>query len=80
MVSNNVCPHCGSPLMKIDRYGEVLIGCIDCNRWGHSGDKKLTFELLCADLSVCPLMTHSGHSANPPTVRRSVQRGVTTHP
>ncbi len=25
MVSNNVCPHCGSPLMKIDRYGEVLI-------------------------------------------------------
>jgi hypothetical protein len=28
--------------MKIDRYGEVLIGCIDCNRWGHPGDKKLT--------------------------------------
>jgi hypothetical protein len=50
MVSNNVCPHCGSQLMKIDRYGEVLIGCIDCNRWGHSGDKKLTLELLQEDL------------------------------
>ena len=28
MVSNKVCPHCGSPLMKIDHYGEVLIGCV----------------------------------------------------
>ena len=22
MVSNKVCPHCGSPLMKIDHYGD----------------------------------------------------------
>ncbi len=29
------CPSCGSPLVKIDHYGEVLIGCIDCNRWGR---------------------------------------------
>jgi hypothetical protein len=36
--------------MEIDRYGEVLIGCIDCNRWGHPGDKTLTLELLQDDL------------------------------
>ena len=47
---NKVCPHCGSPLMKIDHYGEVLIGCIDCNRWGRPGDKKLTLEMMEDDL------------------------------
>ena len=31
--------------MKINHYGEVLVGCIDCNRWGHPGDKKLTMEM-----------------------------------
>ena len=35
------CPSCGSPLMRIDYYGEVLVGCVECNRWGRSGDKKL---------------------------------------
>jgi hypothetical protein len=24
--------------MNIDHYGEVLVGCIHCNRWGHPGD------------------------------------------
>jgi hypothetical protein len=24
---------------------EVLVGCIDCNRWGHPGDDKLIMEL-----------------------------------
>jgi hypothetical protein len=38
------------PLMRIDYYGEVLIGCIDCNRWGYPGDKKLTMELQEHDL------------------------------
>jgi hypothetical protein len=32
--------------MKIDHYGQVLIGCIDCNRWGHPGDTKPVMELL----------------------------------
>jgi hypothetical protein len=27
--------------MEIDHYGEMLVGCIDCNRWGHPGDEKL---------------------------------------
>ena len=36
--------------MKIDHYGEVLVGCIDCNRWGHPGDDKLIIELMESDL------------------------------
>ena len=38
---NKVCRYCNRPLMRVDYYGEVLIGCIDCNRWGYPGDKKL---------------------------------------
>jgi hypothetical protein len=30
--------------------GKVLIGCIDCNRWGHPGDDKLIMELMDSDL------------------------------
>ena len=26
-MSNKICPNCGSPFMKIDDYGAVLIGC-----------------------------------------------------
>ncbi|MGB0055588.1 MAG: hypothetical protein WBQ20_02285 [Methyloceanibacter sp.] len=37
-MSDKVCPHCNRPLMEIDHYGEVLLGCIDGNRWGHLGD------------------------------------------
>jgi hypothetical protein len=36
--------------MRIDYYGEMLIGCIDCNRWGRPDDKKLIMELLEDDL------------------------------
>jgi hypothetical protein len=27
------CPHCEEPLIEIDHYGELLIGCIVCNWW-----------------------------------------------
>ena len=47
---NKACRYCNRPLMKIDHYGEVLIGCIDCNRWGHPGDKELIMEMLQDDL------------------------------
>jgi len=36
--------------MKIDQCGEELVGCIDCNRWGHPGDDKLVMELMDSDL------------------------------
>ena len=37
-------------MIEIDHYGERLIGCIECNRWGHPGDKQLTMELMEEDL------------------------------
>ena len=27
---------CGGELIEIDRYGELLTGCIECNRWRSS--------------------------------------------
>ena len=44
------CPNCKRPLTEIDYYGELLVGCIHCKRWGKPGDKKLIMELLEADL------------------------------
>src|SRR4029077_1541298 len=41
----NVCDQCQEPLIQIDRYGERLIGCVACNRWGWPGDKNLIMEL-----------------------------------
>jgi hypothetical protein len=30
-------PHCHEPLIEIDHYGERLIDCIECGRWGLLG-------------------------------------------
>ena len=49
-MSNKACPSCGFPLIEVDRYGELLVGCVDCNRWGHPGDKKLSLEMQEDDL------------------------------
>jgi hypothetical protein len=27
------CPCCNGPLNEIDRFGERLVGCTECNRW-----------------------------------------------
>jgi hypothetical protein len=47
---NKVCPTCGSQLIEIDHYGEVLIGCVHCNYWGRPGDKRPIMEMLEDDL------------------------------
>jgi hypothetical protein len=39
-------PQLQRSLTEIDYYGELLVGCIECNRWGKPGDKKLVMELL----------------------------------
>jgi hypothetical protein len=44
------CPHCHRPLIEIDHYGQMPVGCIDCNRWGHPGDVKLIMKLKDSDL------------------------------
>jgi hypothetical protein len=49
-MSDEPCPHCNQPLMRIDHYHEVLIGCVYCNRWSRPGDKKLIMQLLEDDL------------------------------
>jgi hypothetical protein len=36
--------------MSIDYYGETLIGCVVCNRWGKPSDERLIMELLEDDL------------------------------
>ena len=33
-----LCDRCDQPLIEIDRYGERLTGCIECNCW--SGNKS----------------------------------------
>jgi hypothetical protein len=43
------CPHCRRALIQIDYYGEVLVGCVDCNRWGKPHDENLVMELMEAD-------------------------------
>jgi hypothetical protein len=45
------CSRCNRPLIEIDYYGERLIGCIECNRWGRPGDATaLLIQLLEDDL------------------------------
>jgi hypothetical protein len=44
------CPDCQCPLIEIDYYGEVLVGCINCNRWGKPDDERLVMELMEGDL------------------------------
>ena len=36
--------------MEIDYYGEMLVGCLNCNRWGHPGDETLIMELMESDI------------------------------
>jgi hypothetical protein len=49
-MSDENCPHCNRPLTSIDRYGELLIGCMYCNRWGRPGDKGRIMELVEDDI------------------------------
>jgi hypothetical protein len=44
------CAHCHRPLIEIDHYGERLVGCIECNRWGRPGDDTLPMQLREDDL------------------------------
>jgi hypothetical protein len=47
LVSPMNCPYCQRPLMKIDYYGEVLIGCIECYVIGLcSGQRVLVHSVL----------------------------------
>jgi hypothetical protein len=45
-----------SSAREIDHYGQMLVGCLNCNRWGHPGDDKLVMELLPDDLEALRAM------------------------
>jgi hypothetical protein len=45
----DTCSHCHRPRIEIDHYGDRLIGCIECNRWGWEGS-ALFMELEEEDL------------------------------
>jgi hypothetical protein len=47
----NVCDQCQEPLIEIDRYGERLIGCVACNKWGWPDDNNLIMELSEEDIA-----------------------------
>jgi hypothetical protein len=44
------CPECHGPLIEIDYYGLRLIGCVECNCWGWSGDERLLMEVAEEDM------------------------------
>ena len=50
------CSQCKRPLIEIDHYGERLIGCIECNRWGRPEDTTLPMQLLEEDLQALSAM------------------------
>jgi hypothetical protein len=53
------CPYCHRPLTEIDYYGEMLVGCVDCNRWGRPDDENFIMELLEDDLEALRASTRA---------------------
>ena len=44
------CPRCNGPLIEIDRFGERLIGCIECNRWTWPDSGSISMKTICMRL------------------------------
>jgi hypothetical protein len=44
------CPSCAGPLIEIDRYGELLLGCVECNRWTWRDSETISMSLPEEDL------------------------------
>jgi len=47
-------------LMRIDHNGEVLIGCIDCNRWGRPGGRDETLGSARTVMTILGVLRHEG--------------------
>ena len=48
-------------VMKIDHYGEVLVGCVHCNYCGRPGDKRPIMEMLEDDLEALRARVRQEH-------------------
>jgi hypothetical protein len=46
-----LCDSCGEQLIEIDRYGERLTGCVECNQW-LSERRAFVVELSVEDVEV----------------------------
>jgi hypothetical protein len=53
---------CGEPLIEIDRYGERLTGCIECNRW-RSSHSAFIVELSIEDFEALRQLEINGRQA-----------------
>ena len=62
MIEIHNCPHCQRPLIEIDHYGERLIGCIECNRWGWPGSGKPFMALPEDDLQALSNLSNARHN------------------
>ena len=48
----NRCHRCNGPLIEIDRFGDRLVGCIECNRWTWPDSETISMALPEDDLYV----------------------------
>jgi hypothetical protein len=67
MAVNDTSAHCHHPLIEIDHYGERLIGCIECNRWGWPGSGKPFKALPEDDLQALSNLSDARHKAEDTT-------------
>ncbi len=65
--NQDACPDCQRPLREIDHYGERLIGCVDCNRWGWPGSDKSFIALPEEDLQALSNLSNARHEAEDTT-------------
>jgi hypothetical protein len=63
MALGDTCSQCHRPLIEIDHFGERLIGCIECNRWGLPGSKHLFMALPEDDLQILSNLSSVRHKA-----------------
>lgn len=61
------CPDCHRLPIELDHYGERLIGCIECNRWGWLGSEHLSMELPEEDLQALSNLSDARHEAEDTT-------------
>jgi hypothetical protein len=56
------CDRCGERFIEIDRYGERLTGCIECNRWS-SNKSAFVVELSVEDFEALKNLEVNGQEA-----------------
>jgi uncharacterized Zn finger protein (UPF0148 family) len=65
----DTCPHCKSPMIKIDHQGKRLVGCIQCNRWKPVANPNadIFVQLPDDDLQALSNLSNARHKAEDTT-------------